>query len=359
VREVRSGTHRRWARLGAAGATAALVAAVAAGPFLARNAELTGSPLGSDPDHQRIVDPTFTVAAANTVRHLAGNFRIGDGEPGIQTVVAEVALRAGWRAFDATGVAADDQRYAMGSELDAFELTDHARHQRTSEYGANPWHFLLAVAVLVPTALAVVRRRPQSGDEQATDRWSSWCRAALAGGLVVGFVAMAGLLRWQMYATRFQIGPLLVFAALTGIAVARWRRPVAGVVLGALVLSSLPMLLANTERPLLGDDPRRIEGDDAEVDRYVIHPDGEVSAADYDAVAVELAASGCDRLGLGNRIQFEYPLWVALELRGWEGTVGAVDVANDTASAADDAFTPCAVLRSVPGGLDLQVVAHQ
>ena len=351
VREVRTAERRPWVRLAAAGGVGLVVAALAAGPFLAQNAELTGSVLGSDPDNQQIEDPTVAVTAANTFRHLAGNYRIGDGEPGVQTAVAEVVLRAGWRAFDATGVAFDDQRYAMGFELDAFELTDHSRHQRTSEYGANPWHFLLAVVVTGSAFAALVRRRAVNGD-----RWLVWCRAALAAGLVVGFVAMAGLLRWQMYATRFQIGPLLVLAALTGIAMARWRRPVAGVVLGALVLSALPMLLSNTERPLLGDDPRRIEGDDAEVDRYVIHPDGEIGAADYDAVAVELAASGCDRLGLGNLIQFEYPLWVALELRGWEGTVAGVDVQNDTASAADEGFVPCAVVRQVPGGLELELL---
>jgi Dolichyl-phosphate-mannose-protein mannosyltransferase len=344
ARELRGG---RWRRLAGAVALAAAVAALAAGPFLGRNAELTGSALGSDPDHQQIVDPTLEVTAANTIRHLAGNFRIGDGEPGLQTAVAEMALRAGWRAFDATGVAADDQRYAMGFELDAFELVDHTRHQRTSEYGANPVHAVLAVVVVAAMAWALVRRR----GEALGGRWERWCQVVLAGGLVAGLVLMAGLLRWQMYATRFQIAPLLIFAALAGLLVARWGRAPRAALLGLVVVASLPMAFANTGRPLVGDDPT-IHGEPfAYLNPYVLPGAAGPSTNAYDSVARTLGFSDCRALGLGNRIQFEYPLWVALEHVGWEGTIASVEVTNDTAAAADPDFVPCAVLTENEQGL--------
>jgi hypothetical protein len=344
AREVRAGRVRR---LTGALVVAAAVAVAVAGPFLGRNAELTGSVLGSDPDQQLIVDPTLEVTAANTLRHLAGNFRIGDGEPGIQTAVGEVALRAGWRAFEATGVAADDQRYAMGFELDAFELVDHRRHQRTSEYGANPIHALLATAVVAAMVWGLVRRR----GEALGGRWERWCQIVLGGGLVAGLVLMAGLLRWQMYATRFQIAPLLIFAALAGLLVARWGRAPRTALLALVVLASLPMAFANTGRPLVGDDPT-IHGEPfAYLNPYVLPGAAGPSTNAYDSVARTLGFSDCHALGLGNRIQFEYPLWVALDHFDWEGTIASVEVTNDTVAAADPDFVPCAVLTENEHGL--------
>jgi hypothetical protein len=350
AREVRAGRVRHVA---GGAAVAAAAAVVVAGPFLGRNAELTGSLLGSDPDQQQIAEPTLAVAAANTVRHLAGNFRVGDGEPGVQTAVSEVVLRTGWHAFEATGVEHGDQRYAMGWELDAFERTDHTRHQRTSEYGANPIHAVLAALVLGATAWALVRHR---GDERG--RWERWCQGALVGGLVVGLVLLSGLLRWQMYATRFQIAPLLVFAALSGLLVARWGRAPRTALLGVLVLASLPMTFANTGRPLVGEDPRIHGGPAAHLDEYVLRDAPGPSSNEYARVALMIASSGCETVGLANRIPFEYPLWVALEHLGWEGTIAGVGVTNDTAAAADPDFRPCAVLSADEQGLfELQVPA--
>lgn len=344
AREVRAGRSRR---LAGAVVLAGTVAVLAAGPFLGRNAELTGSVLGSDPDHQQIADPTLAVAAANTVRHLAGNFRIGDGEPGVQTAVAELVLRTGWRAFELTDVEHGDQRYALGWELDAFERGDHTRHQRTSEYGANPIHAVLAAVVVGATAWALVHRRGAG----TGDRWQRWCQGGLAGGLVVGLVAMAGLLRWQMYATRFQIAPLLIFAALSGLLVARWHRAAQGALLSLLVVASLPMAIANTARPLVGDDPRDLSGADEHLDHYVLPGGAGPPAGAYAEVARALAASPCSSLGLANRITFEYPLWVALDHAGWQGTIVSIDVANDTAAAGDPDRETCAVLTESPEGL--------
>ena len=255
AREVRAG---RWRRLTGAVVLAAAVAVAVAGPFLGRNAELTGSALGSDPDQQLIVDPTLEVTAANTVRHLAGNFRIGDGEPGIETAVAEVALRAGWRAFDATGVAADDQRYAMGFELDAFELVDHTRHQRTSEYGANPSTPCSPSPWSPTTALGAW---PTAGRRRA---------GRPLGAVVPGRPGRRARRRAGRHGRAAALAdvrhPLPDRAAL---GVRRPRRPrswpggagpVAGVLLGLRGAGVLPMAFANTERPLRRrrpDDPRR------------------------------------------------------------------------------------------------------
>jgi hypothetical protein len=339
VREVRAaGTRRAAVRLAASAGVALAVALLAAGPFAARNVALFGSVNGSDEAGLLIEEPTLAATAANTIRAVGSNFRIGDGESGAEHQLSEVALRAAQWAFDLTGVEPDDTRYLLGGESDVFERRDYGIYQRYAEYGANPWHVLLLAAA--GPALVV----------QAWRRRRDWSGPVLAAGLAAGLVAFSGLVRWQIFGVRFQLAMLVVACALIALVLAPFGPALGAVVVALLVVASVPMLVDNAERPLV--DPTY---DDA--DTYLEHylPDdtaASTSAADQDTTAAAMVASGCDRFGLANWIPFEYPLWVALDHHGWSGDLQAVGVTNDSADAAGP-FEPCGLVGMFPIDGDL------
>ncbi|MDP1819057.1 MAG: hypothetical protein Q8K58_04085 [Acidimicrobiales bacterium] len=334
-REVQRGDRwAGWGRVGAAAGVAVVAFLLAAGPFVGRNLALFGSPTGADQDDLVVEEITFDSAAANTVRSIASNFRVGNGRSGPEHVVGEAALRLGEDAYELFDIDQDDTRYTLGFDADAFAVRDYRRLQRWSEFSANPWHALLlatsGIALLVAAARRTVDRRT----------------VGLVVGVGLGFVLFASLVRWQVFGNRFQLPGLLAWCPLIALVLARCGRIVSHVVIALLVAASLPMLLDNAERPLL--DPT-YDDVDAYLEHYVFPWDGKATtAADYDAVSATLAASGCRALGLSTAIGEEYPLWVGLDHHGWEGEIRAVGVRNDSAELMDEDFEPCALLRRQP-----------
>lgn len=334
--EIRRHGRAGCTRLARAAGVALVVSAVAAGPFVARNHALFGSVIGADQDQLRVKEVTMASAGANTVRSIAANFRTGHDGTGPEHLLGVVALGVGARAFDVFGVAPEDHRYVLGDEVDVFARRDHSGYQLWAEHGANPWHVVLLSASGVILAVSFVRRRTDARV------------VVLMLGLATGFVLFASLVRWQTFGVRFQLPALVAWCPLIALALDRFGAVAARMVVGLLVVASLPMLLRNGERPLI-----RPTFDDARF--YLQHyvPEGSgapTSAADYDAVAAALAASGCQALGMTNWVRFEYPLWMALRHRQWEGEIRATEVRNESAKLLDDDFEPCATVRSVPLG---------
>jgi hypothetical protein len=163
----------------------------------------------------------------------------------------------------------------------------------------------------------------------------------LALGLAAGFVLLAATVRWQMFGVRLNLANLVLWCPLVALVLAR-RRELAAVAGTVLVLLSLPMVVENAERPL-----RHATFADRTLLEAYVPVGGSIEPADYDRAARAIAASGCEHLGLANWIRFEYPLWVALELHGWSGHAGAVDVTNASRTLEDDA-APCALVGASP-----------
>ncbi len=322
--------------LAAIAGVALVAASLTAGPFLVRNQALFGSPTGGDQDHLRVEGITFASAGANTVRSVAGNFRIGNGSSGVEYWVGRAARAVGSDAFDLFGIAPDDSRYVIGNEVDLFAERDYRIYQRWSEHGANPWHVLLLSVSGVALLVSFVRGRLDGR------------HLVLLIGLSIGFVLFATLVRWQMYGVRFQLPGLMAWCPLIAITLDRWGRVAAHAVIGLLVVASLPMLVHNAERPLLHGT---FDADLPYLQRYLPRGAGSAAtAADYDAVAEVVASSTCDRLGMASWIELEYLLWVALRHHGWHGEIRAVDVVNESEELLDDGFEPCATLRTVRKG---------
>ncbi len=185
-------------RLLGAGATAAICVVAVAGPFVAQNVELFGSPNGPVSESSISKPLTVNVAAANFVRSVSNNFQIGNGVAGLQFYVSKITLDALHRTYDLFGVAQGDPRYNATTPQQAFKVQDNTNFDRSEDLGANPWHVILIVASIVVLVVAVVRGARE-------------LRIALllAVGLAAGYLLFTGTVRWGVYGTRYAL-PLLV-----------------------------------------------------------------------------------------------------------------------------------------------------
>ena len=73
------------------------------------------------------------------VRSVAVNFRIGNGESGIDTVVGKAALNALRAVHSVLDVPQDDSRFFLGLDFDAFKIDDYSAVRSTSRSTA-PTH---------------------------------------------------------------------------------------------------------------------------------------------------------------------------------------------------------------------------
>jgi hypothetical protein len=122
--------------------------------------------------------------------------------------------------------------------------------------------------------------------------------------------------------------------------------------LALLVVASLPQLLDNSERPVIQTsyghnplapyflDPRLAAISRGSNDRSFIT----TTAVDFETFSRVVAQSTCKRLGIGNFVATEYPVWVGLQEDGWRGEIQDVNVDNVTRRYENPGFHPCAVI---------------
>ena len=326
-----------WAAVGRRVAVVARVAGVCAllvaGPFVKRNHDLFGSFAG--PVTRVTLNDAVSerASAGNVVRSVAANFRIGNGGSGPDSVTSRFVLdrlRAGARVDG--GPDRRPRLHARGA-VDVFEHGDFSQLQRNEDYGANPWHVLLIVFALV--ALGI--------------RWARGDRAGvpllIGVALAVGFVAFASTARWSLYATRYQLPVLVLWAPLIAIALASLHRILLRVAAVLLVVACLPMLLDSSTAPAprspgprpATSPPTSPPGPTATSSRSTPPTSSTCATPSWRA--------GCTRVGVANALTFEYPLWVGLEHAGWEGELRHVDVQNASGALEVADFEPCATIR--------------
>ena len=332
-REARASSWGRVARRGAGVAlVAGLVALLVLGPFLKRNHDLFGGFGGPVTSVTLNTETSARASAGNVVRSVATQFRVGDGGSDPRSLTSRAVLGTlevvhGW-----TGARTDDPAFLIGPPIDAFAPGDFSAYERGEDYGSNPGHVLLMLATLLILAVRAVR-----GDRGAR------LPLAMAGALAAGFVLFTATTRWSLYVSRYQLPLLVLWCPLIAVALGGLHRFLLRGVVVLLVVASLPALLDNLSRPLLDrSEPA------SDIDRYFAPRPDElqlVPPADYVALRDALVASGCERVGLGNVVLFEYPLWGGLRHAGWDGEIRHVDVENASGVLEDRDFEPCAIVR--------------
>jgi hypothetical protein len=313
-------------------AVAAAAALLIVGPFLKRNPDMFGSFGGPVTRGTLNSEVSVRASAGNVVNSVAMQLRMGDGS-GIDSAMSRAALGALKDVHEWTGSPVNDPAFTIGGSVDVFAPGDFSEQERNEDYGSNPWHVGLMVFAGIVFTVGVLR-----GDR------SSRLPLLLAVSFALGFVAFASTTRWSLYGVRYQLPLLVLWAPLIAIAVAAVHRILLRLAVVLLVVVSVPFFLDNYDRPILdrvtfASDlapyfaPRPVDGLPA------------LPPEEYVALRDTIVATGCDRVGIGNWVLFEYPLWVGLDNAGWKGELRHVGVRNASRVAEDPSFEPCATIR--------------
>lgn len=203
------------------------------------------------------------------------------------------------------------------------------------DYAGDPLQAILA-AVAVLGALVLWRRNRLLG--------------LYAAGIAVGFVVFAEYLKWQPWHARLELPLLVASAPLVGAFLAPRAGVVPlGVVAAVLLVTGVPWLIDNQNRPLVGFEfgfsPRTLAPGETVFDtpRNDLYFAKSPSLEDaYAQVTVLAGRTGCHEVALWSGANdWEYPLWA---LAAGDGSTMRVDqVFVENASRAEKTFggRPC------------------
>jgi hypothetical protein len=206
------------------------------------------------------------------------------------------------------------------------------------DYAANTLHTILFGLSLLVCLAAAVRGRKLTG--------SLWYMVAV----LAGFLLFCVVFRWQPWHTRLHLPLFALAAPLVAVALASLieRGPGHQLLVLALGVSSIPYLLMNEARPLVGS--RSLLRQARMETRFNNSPDLRDS---YEQATRFLLRSHCRDIGLNlGGDGWDYPLEVLLEQGSSERLrVRDIGVNNETGKLSPPVpFAPCAVVIGFNGG---------
>ena len=311
-----------WRRVRYAAAVMLLGAAVNAGYF-ARNVRASGSPLGPGVEQADGVTYAYT-NDASTPATLVSNV--------MRNVALQLALPS-WSWNKAVDEFVRTTHLLMDIDPHDPRTTVHGHRFHLSDAGdrEDQAQGVIVIFISVAAIIALLAR----------DQPQRRLRLAYFGCVIVSFLLFCAALKWQPWHTRLHL-PMLVLltAAAAPFLEGHVPRLAQTPLLLLVLLASLPSVLRNPSRPMLGKYsifrvPRVVQYFNNRTDLL----------APYTAAADEVAQSGCDRIGLViPHDGWEYPLWVLLNARRPVVTIEHVEVKNYTAPYGGQA-EPCGTLR--------------
>jgi 4-amino-4-deoxy-L-arabinose transferase-like glycosyltransferase len=324
--------RRQWRQLARGLALLALVVALLNGAYWARNVQTYGGPLGSTQnfEEQTGIGRSPGTMAVALVSNVALNFGLPGSVLNAQ-IVDGVNTLAQW----------------LHAESEGFRL---ASVWNFEDLAGNPVHVLL-----VPASLLVlwIRRRQNLG------QIVSWY--ALVA--VVSFATMAVVVHSDPWGVRFQTPFFIVWAPVLGVSASALGRRTAAAVAILLVLASLPWVLFNRTRPMIGWRPRtstdsifRTPATESLFANWIERRDPSIAAAQV------VEATGCRQIGLRlDSHDWEYSFWWLLKAPQSGIHIEVLNPPPHLARYSDAAYHPCAVICTICGsrariyGLDLKV----
>jgi hypothetical protein len=234
------------------------------------------------------------------------------------------------------GVGVDDPGTTLpGSSFQIPDLTTD------EDYAGNPLHLLaVTLAGLVAVVLAMRRRHI--------------VLVLYLSCLLGAFLLFASLLKWQPWHARLELPLLVLGAPLCGAAFASLvRGRTALTILGPLLfISSMPWLVDNQSRPLIGysmplmhrqlPPGETIVGVPRDDLYFVKRPD---MREPYKEAAQQLKNQRCRDVALWSGVDdWEYPLWALTAPASQSVRFQQVFIANASQSATRFSFQPCVVV---------------
>jgi hypothetical protein len=306
-----------WAALGL------LLAGLLNAGALSRNLSTYGSLAGPatrvETQANQILDARVLVS--NVLRNLS--LHAGTPEPHVNKAITLMIL---W-VHRQIGLDASDPRTTSEG---VFRVRPPTLHETVA---GNPVHALLLVA-LFPLGWLVRRRIHRQ----------VWIYAGL---VVLTFVLLSVMLQWKPTGARYHLPFFVLLAPVAGVVLeAIPSAAVAGLAVGALMLSCVPWLLGNHSRPILSGWP------EADVASVLVVPRSELLFANapyiarpYQEMTDLIQQAECGHVGLALPGQgLEYPFWSMLGAPRDDLVIEWLVGGTASARYADPSFAPCAVI---------------
>jgi Flp pilus assembly protein TadD/4-amino-4-deoxy-L-arabinose transferase-like glycosyltransferase len=269
---------------------AAFVVAINLGHWT-RNLDLYGSPLGpggESPEH-RYANDVFT--AGTLVSNLIRTTAVHLGTPFSQI---NSTLEEGVEQIHSLlGLDVNDPRTTWGGT--EFRIKGLRTHEDAS---GNLLHI-----ILIATGLGIGLAWKQLGLSRESMQY--------AGALIVALLLFSLYLKWTPWHGRLHMPLFVLWSPWLAIILRSLpSQKLAGAILVVLILASLPWILFNESRPLVGTNSIFAT---SRLSEYFANRPG--LEAPYTQAAALVSQQGCKNVGLSLRGSsvWEYPLWVLLE----------------------------------------------
>jgi hypothetical protein len=304
----------------------AITFAVINGPQMWRNYALYGSPMGSSGSMVLLRTKTISVSgmASNVIRNLA--LYTATGVPAVTRAINDavpIVHKITGRSINDPDLTFVFTPFLLG---DTFLVGDS---------GANSIYHPALIGLVLPLLFFASRRRLPGR-----------LPLIVYGALVASsFALFCALLRWQPWHSRFHIGFYILMMPLVAIVLVstlqRWLTAAIGA--GFIVLAIVSLWVSST-RPL---DPT---GDFVhwthEQQYFLARP---THYASFLAVAEDILDSGCQDVGMHIHMDdWDYPLYVMLWARGFDGRAFNVGVTQDSVKLGVTYPPPCAIITDTP-----------
>jgi hypothetical protein len=279
----------------------------------ARNLDLFRNPIRpGDMGVHESVNETLTLPSflSNVVRNAA--LHVGTPSPRVNAACERgVGFLHTLLGLDPS----DPRTTAVGRRFFIPRLSAH------EDYAGNPAHLAL---MAVSAAACLFTRQP-------------WRRRLVGYGAAVaaGFLLLCFSVRWMEWNSRYHLPAFVLWAPAGAVVLSRMlSQRLVGAIAAGLVLASLPYLLRNQARPLVG------EGSVFHTDRTDLYFRNAPALRDpFVGAAAFVRSRNCRQVGL-EADDYEHALWVLL--RPGEGGVDHVGCVNvNNVSAVKGSPCPC------------------
>lgn len=252
---------------------------------------------------------TVPIFLSNVLRNTAGHLRMPNKE--LNAAITGFVRRA----HESMGLDLADPRSTW--KQIPFSLVPPRFDENTD---GNPAHFLL---IIWTGAVLLYRRQHFSTSAQA-----------YAAVLLGAYVLLCLVVKWGPPNIRYQLGLFILWAPLSGLALAKLaRRGMAETIGIVLIILAIPWLVLNAYRPLVGD--RTILNSPREA-QFFLYPPARAYEESFMGVSQFLEENHCRRIGvIRGQDDWEYPLWVLLRKDSPETVrIDEVEVANVSKAAS-------------------------
>jgi 4-amino-4-deoxy-L-arabinose transferase-like glycosyltransferase len=217
----------------------------------------------------------------------------------------------------------------------AAEMAEAAwNHEDTA---GNPIHLLMIPLSII--GLTIVRRRVN------LSRIGLYVVLVLGSYAILPVVIGHGTIVWAL---RYQLGIFVLWAPVVGVVFSGWQKvKVPDLLTGGFLLASLPWLLLNNMRPIIGMPPWPTSTESILVasQEDILFATNPRLVDDYVMATDALKKSGCKTVGMRLETQdLEYPLWWLMSAPESGIALELLNAGAHTNRYAEADFEPCAVL---------------